>query len=198
VFLAQSVDSDGADQHDVVGHMQTINLNDEEIELGQVAPEPSLHTFLRQGHEPTRRRRLRCSVTVNLTKPAFRQSHGTADLARRDPDQHEVHGRLAEPILVGRSRPTREEQLMTIAAANPRLDNIDLAAVVADLAPGSTPTMAVALWASRVPLTAHVVDIGCHHGLQGLDAGSETKPTETRIHCLPRLFHSRRDGERAN
>ena len=46
VLLSVAVDADGADQHDVLSHMQAIDLDDEEIELGQIAVEPSVHTLL--------------------------------------------------------------------------------------------------------------------------------------------------------
>jgi hypothetical protein len=45
--VAVTVDADGADQHDLLGHVQTVDLNDEQIELGDVAGEPFLQSLLR-------------------------------------------------------------------------------------------------------------------------------------------------------
>ena len=63
---------------------------------------------------------------------------------------------------------------------------------------GAHALLAQAVRASGVPLTAKVLDIGCHHGLQGLDPRRQAEPPEAGVHSLPRLFHARRDGKRAN
>jgi len=46
-------------------------------------------------------------------------------------------------------------------------------------------------------LTAQVLDIGGHHGLQRFYASGETKASEAGVHSLPRFFHAGRDSKRA-
>jgi hypothetical protein len=54
VLVVLPIDADGADQHDILGHVQAVDLNDEQIELGDVACEPFLQSLPRQRHEPAR------------------------------------------------------------------------------------------------------------------------------------------------
>jgi hypothetical protein len=44
VLVALSIDADSADEHDVLGHVQPVDLNDEQIELGNVAAKPLVVT----------------------------------------------------------------------------------------------------------------------------------------------------------
>jgi hypothetical protein len=134
VLVALTVDADGADQHNVLGHAQAVDLNDEQVELGDVAGEPFLQSLLRQRHEPARGRRLRRPVTFDAREWSLRQPDGATDLAGGDPDQHQVHGRLAEPVLGGRRCPARQRHLLAVATAHSWPDDIDLAALVANLA----------------------------------------------------------------
>src|SRR6516162_11596526 len=69
----------------------------------------------------------------------LRQSHSTPQLARRDVDQHEVHGPAAKPVLGLRRRPGRQRKLMAVIATHPRATDRNLAAVEAYLAFGSAP-----------------------------------------------------------
>jgi hypothetical protein len=47
VLLAVCVDADRPDQNDVLGHVQAVDLDHEEIELGEVAGKPGFHALLR-------------------------------------------------------------------------------------------------------------------------------------------------------
>lgn len=87
------------------------------------------------------------------------------------------------------------------AAAVPRLrhpysgaDDIDFAALKADLAVRAAPAVTAPIRVSGMPSTAQVLDIGGHHGLQSLDARRQAEPAEAGVHSLPRFFHTGRDG----
>lgn len=58
---------------------------------------------------------------------SFRQPDGAADLAGGDTDQHQVHGRLAKPVLGCRRGPARQRQLLAVGTAYSGADDIDLA-----------------------------------------------------------------------
>jgi hypothetical protein len=51
---AFAVDADGGHQGQIIGQMKTIDLDDQEIERGQIRRHPVGHTFRRQRHEPAR------------------------------------------------------------------------------------------------------------------------------------------------
>jgi hypothetical protein len=82
VLVALTVNADGADQHNVLGHVQAVDLNDEQVELGDVAGEPFLQSLLRQHHEPARGRRLRRPVTFDAREWSLRQPDGATDETR--------------------------------------------------------------------------------------------------------------------
>jgi hypothetical protein len=52
VLLAIALDADRPEQNDVLGHVQTVDLDDEQIKLGEIAREPGPHARLRQRHKP--------------------------------------------------------------------------------------------------------------------------------------------------
>jgi hypothetical protein len=83
------------------------------------------------------------------------------------------------------------------ARADPRSNNINFAAAVADLASCPSPAVAPALRVSGMPTSTQAFHIGSHHALQSLDPGRQAKPTKAGINSLPSLFHSWRDWARA-
>lgn len=52
VLSAVGVDADRPNQNNVLGHVQAVDLNDEQIQLGEVAGKPGFHVLLRQRHKP--------------------------------------------------------------------------------------------------------------------------------------------------
>jgi hypothetical protein len=124
-------------------------------------------------------------------------ANGAPDLAGGHSDQHQVHGRFPEPVLGCRRCPARQWHLLPVGTAYSGSDDIDLAALIADLAARAAPAVTTPLWASRMSPTAKVLDIGGHHGLQRFYAGGQTKASEAGVYSLPRFFHAGRDSERA-
>jgi hypothetical protein len=105
--------------------------NDEQIEVGDVAGEPFLQSLLRQRHEPARSRRPRRPVTVDAKEWSLWQPDGATDLAGGDPDQHQVHSRLAELVFGRRRCPARQRQFLSVGKSHSWPDDIDLAALIA-------------------------------------------------------------------
>jgi len=56
MLLALAVDADGRQQDQVLANMNAVDLDDEQIEAGQVGRQPFLHPLGRKGHEPARGR----------------------------------------------------------------------------------------------------------------------------------------------
>ena len=102
---------------------------------------------------------------------SLRQPDGAPDLAGGDPDQHQVHGRLAEPVLGCRRCPAWQWHLLAVATAYSGADDIDLAAVIADLAACAAPAVTAPIWAPSMPLTTQIRDVGGHHRVQRFYAG---------------------------
>ena len=87
---------------------------------------------------PRRRASHQCRRPILARGVTLRQSHSTPQLARRDVDQHEVHGPAAKPVLGLRRCPGRQRKLMVVIATHQRATDRN-AAVKADLAFGSAP-----------------------------------------------------------
>jgi hypothetical protein len=49
---AGTVDADGGQQHEVILGVDAINLDDQQVQLGQVGRHPFRHALRRQRHEP--------------------------------------------------------------------------------------------------------------------------------------------------
>jgi hypothetical protein len=56
MFVAFSINAEGSDQYQVVADVQPIDLDDQEVQLGQVRRHPLGQPFCRQCHEPARGR----------------------------------------------------------------------------------------------------------------------------------------------
>ena len=63
MLVAVAIDADRRHQ-DMVAHMQTVDLNDQQVELREIRGEPGLHLLARQRHEPPGNGRLRGVVTA--------------------------------------------------------------------------------------------------------------------------------------
>lgn len=62
MLVAFTVDTQRGNQHQVVADMQAVDLDDQEVQFGQVRCHPLGQPFGRQRHEPARGRRLRGAV----------------------------------------------------------------------------------------------------------------------------------------
>src|ERR1700730_12808102 len=112
----------------------------------------------------------------------FGQAHRTFELARRDVDQHLVHGPLTEPVFRHRTFPTGKSLLLAIAATKARAFNRHLAAVKANLAFRLAPAMRRSVLAARVSRAARRSRIVFHHLGKCLDSRGKAETFETRRH----------------
>jgi len=72
MLVAVAVDTHGGQQDQVILDVDAIDLDDQQVHLGQVGGHPLLHALRRQGHEPPRHRRL-----------GDARSHGRRNVAAR-------------------------------------------------------------------------------------------------------------------
>ena len=56
MFVAFAIDTESGDQHQIVADMQPVDLDDQQVQLGQVRRHPLGQPFCRQRHEPARGR----------------------------------------------------------------------------------------------------------------------------------------------
>jgi hypothetical protein len=63
--MAVCINAEGGDQHEVIADVQPVDLDDQEVQFGQVGRHPLGQPFSRQCHEPARGRRLRGAVPSN-------------------------------------------------------------------------------------------------------------------------------------
>src|SRR3982751_6123527 len=82
----RAIDADGGQQRQVLGDMDAVNLDHQQIERRQCGRHPFAHPLRRQRHEPTRRRRLRYAGAVRCWNIALWQPNGAPEPARRDID----------------------------------------------------------------------------------------------------------------
>jgi len=132
--FAVGIDSERGDQHQIVAEVQAIDLDNQQVQLwtGQM---PSTRPDGRPTWPQT---------VVRPTTSRCRPRRPPADhppavapraaAARRDVDQHQVHGPAAKPVLAMRGRPGRQVDLMPDVATHARPMHGHLAAVEADLA----------------------------------------------------------------
>ena len=85
------------------------------------------------------------------------------ELARRDVDQHLVHGPFTEPVFRHRPFPTGKGLLLAVEATKPRTRDLHLAAVETDLAFRLAPAMRRPVLATPMARTARRLRIGLHH-----------------------------------
>src|ERR1700674_2686657 len=155
----------------------------------QARPHPFLHARRRERHEAARGRRFRHAGALQSRNVAFRKSHRSTKLPRRDVDQHQVHRPPTQPILLAGPFPARQRQFLAVKIAHPRPLELHFAAMEADLAPGSTPAVTASPFASRVARPAGLLRILLQHGAQRLDPGGQAETLETRRHFLEGLTH---------
>src|SRR5215472_3874796 len=93
------VNADGGQQHQIIGDVDAVDLDRQQVQPRQVARHPLFHALGREGDKATRRRRLGKAGAMTGRDVAFWKPHRAAELAGRDIDQHQVQRPLAEPIL---------------------------------------------------------------------------------------------------
>src|SRR6266581_2416940 len=188
MFVPLGVDSQSGHQHQVVADVQTVDLNDQEIQLGEVRPHPLGQPLGGQRYEPARRRRFRGAVPDGDRQIALGKPHGAAELARRDVDQHQVHGPAAKPVLgLGRC-PGRQLDFLALVAAYPRAMHGNPAAVKADLSLGQAPTVTDPAFAPAMRGAGKLLCVLTQHSLEGSDAGRQAEALERALHTLPSRF----------
>ena len=56
MLMAVCINAEGGDQHEVIADVQPVDLDDQEVQFGQVRRHPLGQSFSRQCHEPARGR----------------------------------------------------------------------------------------------------------------------------------------------
>ena len=166
---------EGGDQHQVVADMQAVDLDDQQVELGQVRRHPRGQPLRRQRHEPARGRRFRGAVPGNDGQIALRKPHSPPELARRHVDQHQVHGPAAKPVFGLRRRPGRQRNFPPVEAAHARSMHRNLAAVEANVARRRAPAVADTASAAAVRRAGELLGVLAQHLFDGADPGGQTE-----------------------
>jgi hypothetical protein len=187
-----------APTHQLVVHVHTVDLDDQQVQLGQVGRHPFRHALRRQRHEPARYRRLGHADALGRRNVAFRQPDGPAETACRHVDQHQVQRPLAEQVLGLGRLPARQGDLAAVASAHTGAFDLDLAPVKADLSLGLPPAVTRLVLGSAMAGAAQPRRILLHHVGQGGDACRQAEALEARPDLLPSLFDDchRDDGSR--
>ena len=188
MLVADAVDADGGQQHQVFLDVDAVDLDRQQVQGGQVGGHPFLHAFRRQRHEPPRHRRLRHSRPGGRRDVAARQADGAAELAGRDVDQHQVQRPLAEQVFRLRRLPARQRQLAAVASTNARTIDLDLAAVEADLPLGLAPAIPVSPSSPAVARAAQLGRLLIHHRRQSRQARRQAETIEAGSDFLPSLI----------
>ena len=196
MLVALRIDTDRCDQDQILVHVNAVDLDHQQIKAGEVGRYPLLHARRRQRHEAAGSGRFRQPRPHRRRNVALGQPNRTGELARRDVDQHLVHGPLAEPVLRNRRLPARQSLLLALEAAKPGPLDLDLAAVEADLASRLPPAVPPPVMTSRMAWTTDRSRIVIHHLAKGLHAGSQAKQLEARRNVSQglELQSSRRNG----
>ena len=195
MLIAVAIDADGGQQHQVLIDVDAVNLDDQQVQIGQVGRHPSFHALRRQRHEPARYRRLGHPRSLRRGHVALRQADGAAELARRDVDQHQVERPLAQQVLRQRRLPARQGDLVAVAGTHAGPLDLDLAAMEADLPRGLAPAVPVPSVSAAVAGTAHPGRILLQHAGQSRKAGRQAEALEARSNLLPGIFDDcRRDN----
>src|SRR4249920_1181581 len=119
----------------------------------------SLHPRRRQRYEAAGGGRFRQTSPRGPRNVSLRQPNRSGKLARRDVDQHLVHGPLPEPVLRNCRLPTRYRLLLPVKAAKPWPLDFDLAAVEADPALRFPPAVRLPVTTSRMAWTTDCLRI---------------------------------------
>jgi hypothetical protein len=122
---------------------------------------------------------------VDRRQITLRQTHRAPQLARRNIDQHQVHGPAAKPVLGLRRRPGRQFDFTPVVAAHARSMHGDLAAVEADLSLGRAPALPATLLAATIRWAGQLLRVITEHLLDRAEAGRQAEPLERPIHILP-------------
>ena len=149
------------------------------------------HPFL----QPRRRQRdktpgggrFRQTRAIGRRHVALGQAHRTFELARRDVDQHLVHGPFTEPVFRHRPFPTGKGLLLAVEATKPRTRDLHLAAVETDLALRLAPAMRRPVLATPMARAARRLRIVLHHLAKRLKPSGKAKPLEARRHARQRF-----------
>src|SRR4051812_43630738 len=192
-----AIDADGGQQRQVLGDMDAVNLDHQHIQRRQVGRHPFAHPLRRQRHEPTRRRRLRYAGAVRCWNIALWQPNGAPEPARRDIDQHQVHGPSPQPVLGLRRLPARQHQFVAVAAAHTGPFDRYLAAVETELACRLSPAMTAPAILSAVAPAAQLRRVTLHHIGQRRNPGGHAETLEARADIPPGRFYAWRDSRSA-
>src|SRR6202045_4961434 len=117
----------------VLVHVNAVDLDHQQPEAGKITRHPFLQSRRRQRDKTPGGGRFRQTRAVGRRHVTFGQAHRTFELARRDVDQHLVHGPLTEPVFRHRTFPTGKSLLLAIEATKARAFNRHLAARERDL-----------------------------------------------------------------
>jgi hypothetical protein len=190
MFDPVAIDADGGQQRQVFGDVDAVDLDHQQIELGQVRRHPFAHPLRRQRDEPTRCCGLRHAGAVGRWNIALRQPNGAPEPARRDVDQHQVQRPSPQPILGLRHLPGRQRQLVAVPDSHTWPFDRHLAAVEAELACSLSPAMAAAVILSAVARAAQIRRVALHHIGQRRDPRRQAEPLEARADIPPSLFNT--------
>ena len=189
---AFAVDADSGHQRQIIGQMKAVDLDDQEIERGQIRRHPVGHTLRRQRHEPARDRRFRYAGAGARRNIPLRQPHGTAKPPGRDVDQHKIQCPFPQPVLGNGSRPGRQGQLrLASLGTNPGAFDHDLATMEADRSPGTAPSMPNRACIAAVARPAKRRCVLLHHCAQGRYPSAQAEPLKARPNRLPGIFDNR-------
>src|SRR5213595_520087 len=199
MLVALRVNTDRCNQGQIFVHANAIDLDDQQIEAGEIGCHPIPRARSRQRYEAAGGGRFRQTSPRRPRNVSLRQPNRSGKLARRDVDQHLVHGPFPEPVLRNCRLPTRYRLLLPVKAAKPWPLDFDLAAVEADLALHFAPAVRPPVTTSRMPWTTDCF-IAIHHHAKGLHAGSQAKQLEARRNLRQglKLQRSRRNRSRCS
>ena len=133
MLVAVAIDADRRHQ-DMVADMQTVDLDDQQVELREVRGEPGLHLLARQRHKAPGNGRLRGAVATRFRQVALGQTDRAVVLAGRHVQDHQVERPLEQQVAVAQHLPALQTHLLASMVANPWPLHFHAAAVVADLA----------------------------------------------------------------
>ena len=187
VLVALSIDADRHHQ-DMVSHMETVDLDDQEIEVREVRVKPVAHLLAAQGYEAPGNGRLGSSVAFDARKVPLGQPNGAAVFACRDVQNHQVQGPFAQQVAVAKNLPALQAHFLSGAVANPWPAHLHLTAVIGYLACRRAPAVALTLAMAAVPGAANGGGVFLHHLCQGLDPGQQAEPVNTEaelVHGIP-------------
>ena len=183
MLVAVAVDADRRHQ-DMVAHMQTVDLDDQQVEPREVRGEPGLHLLARQRHEAPGNGRLGSPVATLPRQIALGQTDSAAVFAGRDVQHHQIERPLQQQVAVAKNLPALQAHLLAGAVTNPWPAYLHPAAMVADLAGRRAPTVAPAIRMAAMPGATHRRGVLFHHLGQGLNPGQQTEPVNAEGNFL--------------